>query len=448
MYGVATTFACQGYKSISSFTIKNSNIFKKKSLNIGTSLQSYSTYNSPFFTFKIKQLSMSDKAMFSRNKPTYKAINYSTKGDFSICEDVDLNKTIETYINKIVIESGNISVDLLCPAKPKKNPLESKLNGHLITWLINTIKILPNKDESIEKFKGIKIDLLASTTFPYLTKLDDLLAASKWLSFLFFHDDLFEGKINTIENIKKIHKNFSNILINPNMTQNSYSFLKDEKNHVEKIESILSDVVNYLFDKKEYDSFCVEVQNYFVATEKEYKLKALLSQTSITVETIDTLYKKYDEMRIYSGSVYSLWALGSCLINIEFKLESLNMNLKELGRLANCGVCLANDIYSETKEKNKNTFSKMNTINKIFILEKRGESRCEAIKVVESEHNEIMKSFILEKKEYINSYTMEKKNLLFIEMMECWIYGNHEWSINSKRYPGITQTEFTKMDTL
>jgi len=179
------------------------------------------------------------------------------------------------------------------------------------------------------------------------------------------------------------------------------------------------------------------------ATEEEQGIKKSLSSSEQNNESIDRLHKRYYDLRLYSGSVYSLWALGACLIGLGFKQESLNMHITRLGKLANYAVCDSNDIYSEQKERLKNKDGHFHAINTIFILEKQGMTRKEAIKKIENKHNADMQEFIRELEAYKKGYTNTKDGLIYVEMMKCWIYGNHLWSAGSEdlkaseRYPGV-----------
>jgi hypothetical protein len=360
-----------------------------------------------------------------------------------------LSKKIVTK-HETVISNGT-AVDLFYPVEPKHNPNESTIQEDLTSFLKNDIGILKNDVMAIEKFEAIKIDLLASTTFPYLSETSDLLTTAKWLTFLFYHDDFFEKESLNIYIVKSLHKNIMSHL----KTGDSKSFkISNENkllllnssngqtamrriNHIEKFVGILSSVVNEgLKDVSESGrwGFLSEVNNYFCGTENEIQIKAKINFTD-NKDTLKALYREYDEIRIDSGSVNSLFVLGDILKYKDVDIFTyFNTHVKSLSNLANYAVCFSNDIYSEPKERIKNKENKIVAMNKVFILEKMGLTRSAAIDKVAKEHNHCTQKFV----DIISDLNIKDKKLLDqINIIKCWFYSNREWSEKSGRYSNI-----------
>lgn len=137
MCGLVTAFARQAYRPISSFTRKNSNIFKKKLLNIGASLQSYSTYNS--------------------------------------------------YFNLGTINATLLKGKIYCPIDSYKNKYYEEVKDENIKWAVET-GLVKEKTKAYDRFCAADFSKLCAYCYPRGSR-EDLLLVSNWVSFLFCYDD-------------------------------------------------------------------------------------------------------------------------------------------------------------------------------------------------------------------------------------------------------------------
>ena len=120
-----------------------------------------------------------------------------------------------------------------------------------------------------------------------------------------------------------------------------------------------------------------------------------------------------------------------------------NTDVNRLAELANYSVCFSNDIYSESKEREKNK-DNIVAMNKIFLLEKLGRSRKEAINQVAKEHNECAAQFMDLYDKTMTVYSSTEKVKSYVDIILCRLYSNHIWSVQSERYPTI---QVEKIDT-
>ena len=205
---------------------------------------------------------------------------------YCFSQSIKSDMKVVPKIQRLLVKSGDVDVKLAYPYIDRYHQQEKNIDQHLIPFLEDVTKILPSS--KVETFKAVKIPLLASTTFPYVKTLEELVIGAKWLSFLFYHDDFFENNKSS-DQTEKIHKEiyfYLNGLIEQNSqfdfsVKHQCEFLKDEEQkYITKMVKILESIFNDFPESvksNEKKIFLSEIVNYFRGTEEEIRMKERLN---------------------------------------------------------------------------------------------------------------------------------------------------------------------------
>lgn len=289
MYRLATVFSRQVYKPVHGSISKKQALLK--TVNTGSSLRAYSTYNKSLFTFNTKQL--------------------------CFATHVDKSFDITDFLSKSVSEA-------LYTSHPSNVHLNSLLE--LEKKFLQKICINENlKNYFIDN----KFSYLAALTNPKCD-LDSLVVNYKFILFLYLYD--------TSVDLEKIDKN--------SILEKNRSFLKIIKNDIDK-NTIDSPEEKVLFE------LCKEIKkNHLFKIYLLHKINANVKEIYNRNEVINE--ELYIFNRNKSGAVYpcltlSLNSIGCYMENKHI----LHQDVQDIFNISSQIICLINDIYSfEDEYKN------------------------------------------------------------------------------------------------
>ena len=385
MYRLVATSIRQAYKPMSSLPIKNS-------LNVGTSLQSYSTYKNSFIPFKIKPLTPTSYVLYST-----------------------LNE-----------HSGNVSHQGLL--KKLLNPKLDKtfqLNEHH-----ENIKIKSHKwSEKNKLFSNVKeleriayksdFSKLASYSLSFL-KEETILEVAKLILWLFSRDILLDYKQKEYGTkwslIEEKDIELINIIKSKNGTK--IPFIKFQ-------EYPILDIIYEKFDDKNnafmLSRFCKSLDDYFQSN----KIEAFYRDEHIIPELED-----YKEFRIYTSAVHVYYDFID-LVDDDVRLKDQdfysNILFTRLRNISALIVGIDNDLFSIQKELKKDYPE-----NIIYIFLKNENLPIEKAMIKTIEYRELL----------LNTYdklkgTVKSLGSTFdthINIMDHLIVGNKTWSSKTLRY--------------
>jgi hypothetical protein len=388
-------------------------------------------------------------------------------------------------------------VTLPFPNSVHHHPLESDITPSLQHFMAHEIQSTSKSDPHSDSFLNAKIDLLASTTFPYIEPFDDLMICAKWLTFLFYHDDYVEKLSIDIEDIEKLHTilmdsikapfhplSASTLETLPLSPKEVALFIKIQKILLSIFQDLLNDdfqasaafpyfkkeVQQYLdstiqelrlksqlksinYQKKEIESQLLSLNSTYTDKSKKasfnfiyylHTKKALLKQLDQINQSISNIHNQYNRVRLGSGSVDSLFMLGATLTKTQNVWST--PTIKPILDAINLCVCYSNDLFSLQKEMKLNQEKKQITaMNKVFIYQSQGSTLEDAIDKVQQDYHD----------QYQQIYSMlqalpplSEHETIMVNIGLCWLNSNFIWSILSKRYPGVVTDTHTEPESL
>jgi len=295
------------------------------------------------------------------------------------------------------------------------NPyLEFVGNSH-IQWALN-YGLIPNNKLAIKQLELAKFDLMCAYCFRY-EGLEYLLFAIDFLTYLFIYDDYADNIRDEIginpDKVKKFNDNVLKVLFEdklPDQTIPLENALYNLKNRTLK------------YSQNPIHIF-LEFKNTLNALEKE-----VMNRKNKYIPDLE----EYIKIREFTAAVYLLFEIGYFTSEIVIN-DTLRNNelIKKMLRHANKYIAVSNDLISFKKE-----YLSELTENYVYILYKRyNMSLKEAIYYTIYFLNEEFKKYedtvkAIREQNYFNDPNILKQ----IEIVDHWIRGNIDWSMNTARY--------------
>ncbi len=294
--------------------------------------------------------------------------------------------------------------ELACPFDCRNNMHAEGAQIELNKWVLKT-KLVPI-GRHFKSFAAAKFALLTAMCHPDCD-FNTLLAAAKWISWLFVYDDRCE-KIKEIEQLEQFNGRNLAILkgeINPSEEDSSLS-----KALAELRDEALS------FNGREWmQLFAQAVKEHFDSLKSE--------------KIADLDLKGYLSARPYTGAPFIVFILMIWAQEIALPIEILQSDYIHQLNLA-CGniICWSNDIISYPKE----SLDEDNNI--LFILqEEKKMSLLEAIRFVVKMHNDEVVNFI--ELSRATPFPEHRKMIgKYIQGLCFWLKAHVEWSLITERY--------------
>jgi len=314
-------------------------------------------------------------------------------------------------------------------------------------------------------FSGDQIDTIKSGDFVQLAwralpnlgpdKYKEILTYGKFLTFLFFHDDIGDNQESVLSQATKLQEiSLRNrdltTLFSATSKEEIYSHFRTSEDPIIRAAVEIMDFMIEISDELSLRGDYInlgyvhrEVKNYLEATSKESKC------VNDNVRINESLY--LSDVRPYTSSLYACFAMSAILQRISIADDVLSQaKVKDLTFLGNELVSLPNDVISFPKEIEQRAFSLVQiklvekaidqgliSSDSVFvskdtiqiIMKDRPDLLVEAVRDVSRQTNTSMRAFSEQ------AQTTPRVAKKFIdEVVIPWIPANGDWQNKSERY--------------
>jgi len=310
-----------------------------------------------------------------------------------------------------------------CPIPPLVSNYVEQVDERTIEWACS--HGLASDDRAKHKLREGKFGWFGARVHPH-DSFDELSLVTDWLTWLFYHDDIWCDDVaikqrGDLRRFIAAHQRFMAILNGVTVRTERY----------DPLDSSLADIRRRLLEKTSADGlqhFIHSVKDYF-----EGNLWEVSNHTQGVIPDITT----YMKMRPFAGGVNTCLEIGCIVAQIRLKPDvHEHLYVRQLTLLANNCATWINDLFSLSKEIREGNMSNL-------ILTVCNERQCSlqaAINTVAEMCNAEIRAFssLLSRFSDIPPLRYQRDTDLqrYIALLQRWIRGNLDWSLETRRYSG------------
>lgn len=312
---------------------------------------------------------------------------------------------------------------LHCPIPPLVSNHVEEVDERTIEWAC--AHGLVSDDREKHKLREGKFGWFGARVHPH-DSFDELSLVTDWLTWLFYHDDIWCDDVATkrrgdLRRFIAAHQRFIDILNGMTVRTERYG----------PLESSLADIQRRLLERTSIDGsqlFIRSVKDYF-----EGNLWEVSNHTQGIIPDMTT----YLKMRPFAGGVNTCLEIGCIVTQIRLTPDVReHLYVRQLTLLANNCATWINDLFSLSKEIREGNMSNL----VVTVRNERQSSLQAAINTVAEMCNAEIRAFgtLLSRFSDTPSLRFHRGTHLqrYIALLERWIRGNLDWSIETKRYSG------------
>lgn len=335
---------------------------------------------------------------------------------------------------QIKMQGEQLNGSLNCPFSSGINPHYQSAKEHLNAW-IETTGLVEKNSKLHQKFLAADFAKLVAYTYRDPSDFDSekLNCITEFVGWLFCHDDFRDNTRSQVGKdpalVEKMNKELLKALKEGVFCEANLQFESAEdtiyiQNMAKNLVKIRENLLKF---GKDIDPFVESLEGYFSGNRWEATNRMGKPEEYPGEE-------EHKRMREYTSAVYSAYEIAFLIanINIPTKLRKDSV-FKTMMAASSLCICFTNDIFSGPKEE------KEGVKENLFLIKRQ---HCgtyqEALEETTQAQNDVLKSYNNSKEMLRKLYINDPETLRILDkifkIIEDWIRGNYDWSIETKRY--------------